>query len=331
MQASKIDVKFGYSCNNNCIHCVIAGHVERLRKEGLAIDRTTGEIKDILTNAKNEGISSVVFTGGEVTIRGDFFELLEFAKGLGFSVSLQTNGRTFSIRKFSEKTLSIAPDMHFEVAVHSDKRQTHDGITGASGSFDQTIKGIKNLKDMGAVSVNVKVVISKLNFKDMQGIVLIAKDLGVKQVDIAFPHGMGNALKYYKEVIPRYNDIRQYILDTIEIGNQNGVNITYEAIPFCLLVGYEKHASELQYLNDWLKGETSELRQIGDPVIDWQKNRLSIKCKAEKCGRCRYFNICEGVWREYADLFGMSELKPVEGSPVDTLEKVNSLLKVSSK
>ena len=321
-----VDIKFGYSCNNNCIHCVIAGHRERLRKEGKPIDRTTEEIKKHLKEAKELGANSVVFTGGEVTIRPDFLELLKFAKNLGLVISLQTNGRAFHSEKFTKKTLDIAPDMHLEIAIHSDKKENHDKITRVKGSFDQTIKGIKNLTNLGTERLNFKVVISRLNFRDLPEIVKLAKSFGIRQVDIAFPHGMGNALKYWFKIVPRYTEIEDFVIEAAKFRKENGVKVTYEAIPFCFLTGYENCVSELHYLRMYLEGKTSLLRQVGDPEMDWQKDRILIKSKAKQCKDCKFFNICEGVWREYIELYGSDEFKPIKGKKIETLKEIKEIL-----
>ncbi len=321
-----VDIKFGYSCNNNCIHCVIADHRERLRKEGKPIDRTTEEIKKHLKEAKELGASSVVFTGGEVTVRNDFLELLKFARSLGLGVGLQTNGRRFCDKNFAKNTLKIAPDMHFEIAIHSSKKENHDKITRVEGSFDQTIKGIKNLINLGTKKLNFKVVISRLNFRNLPKIVELAKNFGLKRVDIAFPHGMGNALKYWFKIVPRYSEIKDFVIKALKIGEENGVKVTYEAIPFCFLKGYENSASELHYLIQYLQGKTTLLKQIGDPEMDWQKDRIRIKSKAKQCSNCKFFNICEGIWREYIELYGGEELNPIEGNKIKSLEEIKELL-----
>jgi MoaA/NifB/PqqE/SkfB family radical SAM enzyme len=327
MKVEIIDIKFGYSCNNNCIHCVIAGHRERLKRESKSIDRTTEEIKELIKEAKDKGVISVVFTGGETTIRKDFFDLLKFAVNLNLHVSLQTNARMFCIEEFARKTISIAPDMHFEIAIHSHLKEHHEKITRVKGSFDQTLEGIKNLIKYGAKSLNFKVVISKLNFKDLRGIVSLANKLGIKQVDIAFPHGMGNALKYWFEVVPRYSEIKKYVIDCLKYGKKVGVKVTLEAIPFCFVDGFEDCISELHYLKLFLEGKTSELRQVGDPLMDWQKERLAIKAKASQCRNCKYFYVCEGVWEEYLRLYGSDEFKPVEGKQIRGYEEIKELLK----
>ncbi len=326
---NKVDIKFGYSCNNNCIHCVVAGHKERLKENNLSIDRTTKEIKKIISEVKERGANSLVFTGGEVTIREDFLDLLKYTKNLDLIIGLQTNGRMFHKKSFVKKTLKIAPDMHFEIALHSDKEENHDKITKTKGSWKQTIEGIKNLKRNGVTKLNLKIVISRLNYKDLVGIVELSDKLNVKQIDIAFPHGMGNALRNWQDVIPKYNEIMEYILKAIELANEKDIFISLEAVPFCFLVGFERHVSELRYLHDSLEGNISELMQIGDPTCDWHKVRCNIKNKTIDCKDCKYFYICEGVWEEYIELHGSKELKPVKGKKIRTKADLQDIIKKS--
>jgi len=34
--------------------------------------------------------------------------------------------------------------------------------------------------------------------------------------------------------------------------------------------------------------------------------------KSKTCKECKYNNRCYGVWKNYADFFGLEELKPVK-------------------
>lgn len=320
---SSVDIKFGYSCNNNCIHCVISGHRERLLSQGREIDRSKEEIMNHISEAKALGTENVVFTGGEVTIRKDFIDLLSFAKSQELGVSLQTNGRAFCSINFAERTLKKHPYMHFEIAIHSSKKEIHDKITRVEGSFEQTLLGIKNLLSLGAKSVNLKIVISRLNYSDLGNLVKLAGELGINRVDIAFPHGMGNALKYWSEIVPRYSEIKKDLLSAAQIGKSLGVEVTFEAVPFCLLPRYETCVSEIEYLRQYSKEATTYLRQVGDPELDWEKSRISIKAKTENCKKCKFFKICEGVWKEYILLYGGEELVPIEEKYLNFKELLN--------
>ncbi|MCD7819715.1 MAG: radical SAM protein, partial [Lachnospiraceae bacterium] len=98
------DIKVGYACNNKCIHCVIANQKIAAQKKYSYINRTTKECLQIIQDSKDNGYNDIVITGGEPTIRKDFFEILEFAKSLGMSIYLQTNGRMFMNEEFAKKS-----------------------------------------------------------------------------------------------------------------------------------------------------------------------------------------------------------------------------------
>ena len=98
MAKKRLDLKVGYTCNNNCRFCVVADK----RKFG---DLTTKELKKQMEEGRKT-CEDIVFTGGEPTIRKDIFELVRYAKKLKFdTIQIQTNGRMFASKKFCEKII----------------------------------------------------------------------------------------------------------------------------------------------------------------------------------------------------------------------------------
>ena len=77
--SKRVDIKTGFLCNNNCLFCVQGYN----KSKG---NRSTEDILKDLEEAKKTGCEGVVFTGGEVSIRDDLFELLSYAKKLRFSL-----------------------------------------------------------------------------------------------------------------------------------------------------------------------------------------------------------------------------------------------------
>src|SRR5439155_26891177 len=72
-----------YRCNERCVHCYL-DHDDHG-------EMTTGEIKRVLRELADSGTFFLTFSGGEVLMRRDFFELLEYARQLMFSVRIKTN------------------------------------------------------------------------------------------------------------------------------------------------------------------------------------------------------------------------------------------------
>src|SRR5436305_6911303 len=72
-----------YRCNERCVHCYL-DHDDHG-------EMTTAEIKDVLRQLSEAGVFFLSFSGGEVLMRRDFFEIVEYARALLFNVKVKTN------------------------------------------------------------------------------------------------------------------------------------------------------------------------------------------------------------------------------------------------
>lgn len=106
------------------------------------------------------------FTGGEPTLFGDrFLDTLRLTKALlpDTKVHILSNGRTFSNRSFAERYAAVGhPDVTVGIPLYSDDASTHDHIVQAKGAFDETVRGILNLKELGQ-KVEIRVVLHALS------------------------------------------------------------------------------------------------------------------------------------------------------------------------
>jgi MoaA/NifB/PqqE/SkfB family radical SAM enzyme len=305
----KLDIKLGYSCNNDCIHCVVADNRRLCAERGRAEDLTTEECRNELIESRGRGFDVVVFTGGEPSLRNDFPHLMHFAHGLGYRVDVQTNGRKFASGDYA-RSVSAITKASFCVALHAHERAVHDAITSVAGSFDETVAGIRNLLELGQVVVG-KVVISRVNVSYLEKTCRLYRELGVRDVTLTFPHAMGNAMKYFDEVVPRYEETLESLRKALDYSRSEGIAARTEAYTLCLMEGYEEHCIEFVF-----RGEKTEIKQLGhhDYVIDWSVKRLENKGLFSQCRECRYELICEGPWREYPEIRGSREFRPVPGA-----------------
>ena len=302
--AGTADIKVGYRCNNRCVHCVIADQRERARTLRGNVDCSLEELHAQLTDARRRGLSTVVLTGGEPTIRRDFLELLHRARTMGFEVFVQTNGRMLSSRPFAERVAALGAT--FVVAMHGADASTHDAIVAASGAFAQTVAGIRNARACG-LRVIGKTVISRRNADALPAIAGLFRSLGVTSMNIAFPHGLGAAREAFAELVPRYRDIAESIHRTIE-RHAPGATILFETVPYCFMRGLERHVAE------WGDGPSRGpivSKQLDLEERDWRDARIEQKRKFPRCAECAHDPICEGVWSEYADAYGGEEFVPV--------------------
>ncbi|MBU1102910.1 radical SAM protein [Patescibacteria group bacterium] len=293
----KADIKTGFLCNNNCRFCVQG---DEKKKYG---NRSTPEIKKILKEAARD-CQTIVFTGGEPTIRGDIVELIKYAKGLKFkTIQIQSNGRMFASRDFCQKIIK-ADANEFALALHGHIPQLHDYLTGSPGSFQQTCLGIKNLKSLGQ-PILMNTVVVKSNYRHLPEIAKLLVGLEVEQFQFAFVHALGSAWQNFDSAVPRLSLVIPYLKKALNIGRHFKKKVMTEAIPYCFLAGYEDCVSEKIM-------PPMKIFELDYVISDFTEARVKKgKLKGPNCPKCKYFKICEGPWKEYPQKFGWEEFVPV--------------------
>jgi len=268
-------------------------------------NRTTKEIKIDLKAAYQNRCKGVVFTGGEVTIRKDLIELIQYAKNLGFkSIQLQTNARMLRYLDFCKELIGAGVN-EFSPAIHGHTPELHDYLTRSKGAFFQVIKAIKNLRSLNQYIITNSV-ICKPNYRNLPDMARMLVDLKVNQFQFAFMHAVGNAEKYYDKLMPRISMAAPFIKKGLQIGIDNKIKVMAEAMPFCTMEGYEKYCSE-NYI------PATEIRDIDCVDLNFEKTRRTQgKKKFDKCKECIHYNICEGPWKEYQEKKGEEEFVPVK-------------------
>ena len=294
----RVDIKVGFACNNRCLFCVQGDK----RHEHPA--RELGQIREDLLEGLRRGAQGLVVTGGEPTVHAHVLEVIRLARELGYtSVQIQSNGRRFYYEKFTKAAIS-AGATEFSPALHGSTAALHDGLTRAPGSYRQTLEGIRTLSRLGQPVITNSVITSS-NYKDLPALAQLLVDSGVQQFQLAFVHILGTAQENQDWLVPRKAEIMPYVREALDIGAKAGVRCMTEAIPFCLMQGYEGFVAE-QIIPETL------IYDADNTIDDYGAYRRDHgKLKREECRSCRWDAQCEGPWREYPELFGWDEFVPV--------------------
>ncbi|OGR45261.1 MAG: hypothetical protein A2X35_03180 [Elusimicrobia bacterium GWA2_61_42] len=294
----RIDIKISFRCNNLCLFCA-QGH-----KRDMYPDRPAKTVAAELKKAWKDGVRGVVFTGGEPSLHPAVLSLVQQAKKTGFtSIQLQTNGRTLAYPGFCADLVK-AGLTEFGPSLHGATPATHDALTGSAGSFPQSVTGISNAVKTG-LPVITNTVITAANYKELPAIAALLIRLGVKQYQFAFVHIVGTAAENKKTLVPRKTAVMPYVKKALDLGLKRGIPCYTEAIPFCLMKGYENCVAESMIP----AGPVADAdRFIKDYAV---YRRDEGKARGPRCPKCSYFGRCEGPWREYPELYGWKEFKPV--------------------
>jgi len=175
------------ACNLNCKHCY------QRADEPTPDELSTEKRIEIIDQLDEANVASIAFSGGEPLMRGDFFEVVDYAVEKGFYVSVATNGTLLT--KQNVKKLKNVGVGYVEISLDGAKRETHESFRGVNGCFDKTLMGIRNSVEEGLYTC-IATTATKHNVYEISDIVELSKHLGVKRVIVFnfIPTGRGEKI-----------------------------------------------------------------------------------------------------------------------------------------
>ncbi len=179
-----LDVMITNKCNLSCPHCFPdSGKIH--------YDEVDVEVWiDVFKQAKKLGIFGLNISGGEPFLSKKLYEILEYLRSENyFQVNLNTNGTIpiDSYLKIISKTISLV-----QVSLDGNTKN-HDFFRGQKGSFDKAVCTIKKLMSYG-IEVGVAFSLGANNLNQLDEVVSVCKDLGVKHLSIGFIKSVGRSL-----------------------------------------------------------------------------------------------------------------------------------------
>ena len=120
-------------CNMCCPHCYVRSQT------AYANELSTDEVKNLCCHFRETGGTDVSLTGGEPTLRTDFFEIVEFISRLGMKVSVYTNGLNWTeekIRRLASNSLEGV-----QISIDGYDEQTNSTIRN-KGSFAHALETV---------------------------------------------------------------------------------------------------------------------------------------------------------------------------------------------
>ena len=164
-----VQLDLTYRCNERCVHCYL-DHDDHG-------EMTTAEIKDLLDQLAAAGVFFLILSGGEIFLRKDLFEIVEYARKLLFAVKLKTNA--VMIRDAKAKRIAALGVESVQISVYSHRargpRRDHQGAAGPSGAPSRA----RTLLKSNGVRVSFANVLMKHNAGDYPQVQALAAGLGV--------------------------------------------------------------------------------------------------------------------------------------------------------
>jgi MoaA/NifB/PqqE/SkfB family radical SAM enzyme len=328
------------ACNVSCRFCYYIG---------LHKDRSTENIKKQIDIAKKYGMEHIDFSGGEPTMRGDFLELVSYAKKKGFkTICALTNGQKFIDKEFLKECRDAGLN-EILFSVHGYNEKNHDWLTRVPGSFNKLMKSIENAKKNG-IPFRTNTTVTKANYKHLTEHAKIFIKLKPIQSNFILFNDWDCAESVAEDFSIKYSVASPYLKKAIDKmkGHVKSINVRY--IPFCFMLGYEKYVCDYsQKIYDPYEWSQRLLSKFGDPLnfqntlkhygfvvmgtlkfrpkfklnfneyledVFLAYRRSTYKKPKDKCGKCKFNNICDGLEASYAKIIGTDELKPQIGEKI---------------
>lgn len=165
-----VQLDLTYRCNERCLHCYL-DHDDHG-------EMTTAEIKHLLEEMAEAGVFILTLSGGEIMLRKDFFEILEYARRqLTFCVKLKTNA--ILIREQEAARIRDLGVESIQISVYSHRPEIHDAITLVPGSLKRSLDAARFLKSQGLRVIFANPVMAQ-TFQDYPGVRALAAEMGIE-------------------------------------------------------------------------------------------------------------------------------------------------------
>ena len=284
-------VKINNKCNSNCCFCADSAEVRN--QPDFDYSKL---IYDLEENRKK--FDSLIISGGEPTIYKNILKYINYAKDICKykRITLTTNGFLLAYDSFTDKLIKNGIDS-FIISFIASNKKTYDTVTKVKGSFKYATKALSNLKKRNQ-EVRINIVPHKLNYKDIEKTIEFLIKQKVDSIQISFMDPIGSSVVNNKSTLAvTYTKLMPYIKTAFKIANKLDFNKLYiENFPICIAKDFIDNISDLKK---------------PDENKDYYN---ACKTKPEKCKKCSYFNVCDGIWKAYLEQFGDEEIKPPIGN-----------------
>ncbi|MEM1660023.1 MAG: radical SAM protein [Candidatus Bathyarchaeia archaeon] len=166
-----------FACDSSCLHCASAN---KPQADG---ELSTREAIRMIDLAYDFGVSWIGITGGEPLLRGDLFEVIEYARKIGLNVSMITGGRHLDDKKFE----AIAKN-EVRVSVSIDGAKKINDMIRGLGAYVEALSAIRRLSREKLLNclvytfANINNTVTNVNEEDIRHVLDLAAYYGARWV-----------------------------------------------------------------------------------------------------------------------------------------------------
>jgi MoaA/NifB/PqqE/SkfB family radical SAM enzyme len=262
-----ICIKLTMRCNARCRHCDI-----------YKPEHTTGELSteqwiEVLGRLRSwlgPG-APITFTGGEIYLRRDVFDVLGAAASHGFALHLLSNGWLMNEER-CDRSMALDPRT-FQVSLDGEVDATHDFLRGIEGFGPRARAALDNLvqakrKHGAKTEIILGCVIFEQNVREVEGVVRWAAEHGVDSVK----------LQPIEQTYMEPHDPYWYRRSPLWVQDTAVAHRTLDRLIAMKGEGYPIHntVASLEFIKEYFTDPVS----CGHKVVSHDQNFQSRKCRS---------------------------------------------------
>jgi mycofactocin biosynthetic radical S-adenosylmethionine protein MftC len=292
-----------YACNLACVHCLSSSGRRDPR------ELSTRECKAIIDELQRMQVFYVNVGGGEPTVRGDFWELLDYATAHDVGVKFSTNGSR--ITPAIAARLAASDYVDVQISLDGASAEINDRVRGP-GSYDTALRAMHALADAGFQGFKISVVVTRENVAQLDRFKAIADGFGA-QLRITRLRPSGRGADVWDELHPTAQQQRELYAWLLKRGEEvltgdsffhlaaygdplPGLNLCGAGRVVCLIdpVG-DVYACPFAIHDAFRAGN---VREDGGFARIWRESDLFLDLRRPQtggaCSSCGFFDTCRG-------------------------------------
>ncbi len=287
-------LKVGYGCNEHCTFC----HTQDVRH----IDGTTEEVEAKIERARELGHSMVVLSGGEATIRPEFFSWARRIASLDMDLGLVTNGLVLAYPDVVDRLMGLRLKYVY-MSLHGAEARIHNRLVRRD-SFEAAATALRNLSGRG-LDLTANCVVTRQNVGHLEALVDHVAPLADVRLKFSWVEPKGGAAHLLDTMVPPLETAAEAVSAALarwDSTTGRPSRAVHGGFPLCALPGHEARYDDLRTHDYWTMSEIGEPDLF--PVDDHNKS------KPEPCARCSLRGGCPGLFNLYVERFGHDMLRP---------------------
>ena len=283
------------------------------------------EVQRWLRFGRNKGARHLWLSGGEPTLRRDFFKTLKLAKHLGYErMKVQSNGMLFAYEGFAERAVAAGMN-EVNLLLKSLDPKVHDALNRTPRSHELLTAGLERLR---AVAVDTPLrlegdfLMTTRNWQELPAVVAHYTSLGLVHFNVWLFSLVDQGSRDLRRLVPKVSDCMPAMVEAADIAKANGATLCSLNTPHCMVpashwsMQFDAAGMDLTVVNP------------GGHVFMLEKSSIEQGVYVETCEGCTVRQWCHGMRSDYLAVHGDSELHAITAAEAAGHEPRGSILEI---